>query len=181
MIMNRAIIPLIMLVVGLGLGLLSAQYMMEKASVASPVANSGWKEIRVGTGDLNATYLAGHFLRRGQLPPPKGSRFYVRTNDDEGNSLRGDCLVVLDGAFPVSRWWFVSASSGAGRTSFDASQAVREVAGETVVSLSASPAPGNWLAPPSGGSYELQLVLFGMTDDASGSTPSLPRVKRQGC
>jgi hypothetical protein len=179
--MNRAIIPLIMLAIGLGLGVLSAQYMMENASIAAPVANTGWKEIRAGNQDLQSTYLAGHFLRRGQLPPPKGTRFFVRSEDDDGNSLRGDCLVTMEGAFPVSRWWFVSALSGSARTSLDASQAIRETSGETSVSLSVSPVPGNWLVPPSSGAYELQLVLLGVSDDVAGATPLLPHVKRLWC
>jgi hypothetical protein len=179
--MNRAIIPLILLCAGLVLGLLSAQYMMEHATLEAPIANSGWKEIRAGNQDLKSTYLAGHFLRRGQLPPPKGSRFFVRTADDDGNGLRGDCVVTVSGTFPVARWWFVSASSGKGRTSLDAAEAIRETSGETMLSLSMSPVPGNWLIPPSGGAYELQLVLFGLTEDAAGYVPPLPRVKRLGC
>lgn len=178
--MNRAIIPLILLTVGSGLGLLSAQYMMENASVASPVEGSGWKEIRPGQQDLSSIYLKGHFLRRGQLPPLKGSRYFVRSADDDGNSLRGDCLVTIEGISPQARWWFVSSSAGSARTSFDVSQAIRETTGDTTVSLSVAPAPGNWLAPPFSGSYELQLVLLGITDDPV-SVPTLPRVKRLWC
>ncbi len=178
--MNRAIIPLIMLFVGAGLGLLSAQYMMENVTVASPVEGSGWKEIRAGQQNLSSTYLDGHFLRRGQLPPLKGSRYFVRTSDDDGNSLRGDCLVSIEAIYPQARWWFVSSSAGSARTSLDVSKAVRETTGETTVSLSVAPAPGNWLAPPFAGGYELQLVLLGTTDDPT-SIPKLPRVKRLWC
>jgi hypothetical protein len=177
--MKRAIFPLIMLTVGAALGLLSAQYMMENASVATPVANNaGWNEIHQGSGDLKSTYLAGHFLRRGQVPPPKGTHFYVRSEDDDGNTLRGDCLVTMEGRLPIARWWFVSATSGSARTSLDAAQSIRETTGETSISLSTSPVPGNWLIPPSGGSYELQLVMVGIDDDTS---VTLPRVKRLWC
>ena len=179
--MNRAIIPLIMLAAGLGLGLLSAQYMMENASGATPVSNTGWIEIRAGNQDLQSTYLAGHFLRRGQFPPPKGTRFFARTEDDDGNRLRGDCVVTMEGAFPIARWWFVSASSGSSRTALDASDAIRETSGETAVSVSVSPVPGNWLVPPTSGDYELQLVLLGVSDDVAGVAPTLPRVKRLWC
>ncbi len=179
--MNRAIVPLVMLAVGLGFGLLSAQYMMENASIAAPLGTSGWKEIRSGGEDLKSMYLAGHFLRRGQLPPPKGSRFFVRTEDDDGNSLRGECLVTIEGTFPAARWWFVSASSGSTRTSLDVSQAVREANGDFAVSLAVSPVPGNWLVPPTGAGYELQLVLLGSLDDVADVAPPLPRVKRLWC
>jgi hypothetical protein len=181
MIMKRALAPLIMLSIGLGLGLLSAQYMMENASVASPVANSGWKEIQLADDSLKSSYLAGHFLRRGELPPPRGTRFFVRDSDDDGNSLRGDCLVTLEGKLPLSRWWFVSAASGVARSSLDVSQTVRETSGETAISLSIAPVPGNWLVPPSSGGYELRLVLLGIDDAPASPVPPLPRVKRLWC
>lgn len=179
--MKRFAIPLVMLATGLGFGLLSAQYMMENASGAVPVSNSGWKEIRSGGEEMSSTYLTGHFLTRGQLPPPKGTRFYVRSEDDDGNSLRGDCLVTVEGVFPDARWWFVSASSGDNRNAIDVSQVVREASGETSLSLSTSPVPGNWMVPPAPGGYELQLVLLGMGEDVAGIPPSLPRVKRLWC
>ena len=179
--MKRFAIPLVMLAFGLGFGLLSARYMMENASGAVPVSDSGWKEIRSDGQDVSSTYLAGHFLTRGQLPPPKGTRFYVRSEDDDGNSLRGDCLVTIEGVIPGARWWFVSAASGDGRRAIDVSQVVREASGETSLSLSTYPVPGNWMVPPGAGGYELQLVLLGMGEDAGGIPPALPRVKRLWC
>lgn len=176
--MKRFVAPLVLLLTGLILGVLSAQYMMENASVAAPIANSKWKEIRVGGEDLKSSYLAGHFLRRGQVPPPKGTRFYVRNTDDEGNSLRGDCVVTLEGRMPASRWWFVSSASSSGRKTLDAAQAIREGSGEVTISISVSPVAGNWLVPADGGNYDLQLVLLGVDDD---TPPVLPSVKRLWC
>jgi hypothetical protein len=177
--MMRAVLPLIMLALGLLLGTLSAQHMMETASGATPIPQTGWSEIRIAKDRWQSVYLVGHFLRRGQVPPPKGTRFFVRSLDDDGNSLRGDCLVTLEGKIPQSRWWFVSAASGGNRATLDAAQAIRETTGETNISLSVSPVPGNWLVPPGGGAYELQLVLLGL-DDAT-EAPALPRVKRLWC
>jgi hypothetical protein len=179
--MMRAVFPLILLGLGLLLGTLSAQYMMETASGATPVGQSGWNEIRIDKGRWQTIYLVGHFLRRGQVPPPKGTRFFARNLDDDGNSLRGDCLVTVEGQLPPSRWWFVSASAASTRTTFDAAQAVRETSGETNIAVSVSPVPGNWLAPPGGGAYELQLVLLGVADDATATALALPRVKRLWC
>jgi hypothetical protein len=174
--MNRLVAPLFLLAAGIAIGLLSAQYLMENASVAAPVANSEWNEIRVGAESLQSIYQTGHFLRRGQVPPLKGSRFFVRSTDDEGNSLRGDCLVTLEGRIPAARWWFVGAKSNSGRTTLDAAQAIRESSGEVAISVSVSPVPGNWLVPPGGSGYELQLILLGVDESASVSLPSVRRL-----
>jgi hypothetical protein len=176
--MKRFIAPLSLLAAGVALGLLSAQYLMENANVAVPVSNSKWSEIQLSSESLQSSYLSGHFLRRGQVPPLKGSRFFVRNSDDDGNSLRGDCVVSLEGRIPAARWWFVSASSGKGRTTLDAAQAIRESNGEVAVSISQSPVAGNWIIPKDGSSYDLHLVLLGVDDAA---VVDLPRVKRLWC
>jgi hypothetical protein len=175
-----SLLPSIMLASALVLGVLSAQYMMDNATSAARGAASQWTEINLAPDTLSATYLAGHFMRRGQVPPPKGSRMFVRRLDDDGNSLRGDCVVTVAGKFPESRSWFLAASSGADRTTLDVAQTVTETSGETAVSVSTTPVPGNWLIPPRNGSYEMQLLLLG-TDAPSGPGLNLPRVKRLWC
>ena len=118
---------------------------------------------------------------RGQVPPPRGSRYLMRLLDDEGQSLRGDCVVSIEGKMPAARWWFIAANDGTTRTTLDAGMAVREASGDYVIAVSSNPVPGNWLAPPGSGSYELNLVLLGVdSDDAQAGVP-LPRVKRLGC
>lgn len=170
-----------MLFAGLTFGLLSARYMMENFSMAAPIAGGQWLEIKPDGDSLDSPYLSGHFLRRGEVPPLKGSRFFVRQLDDEGNILRGDCVVALEGKMPDARWWFVSADAKGKRTALDAGEAVREASGNYTVSISDSPVPGNWLVPPTTGAYALTLVLLDVASDASGPTPPLPTVKRLWC
>jgi hypothetical protein len=177
--MKRLYTPIILLIAGAIFGVLSAQNMMETENVATNGA-SGWVEIQAASEGFKAFYTAGHFLRQGEVPPPKGSRFFVRSADDDGNGLRGDCLVNVEGKMPDARWWMLNASSGALRSSLDAGQAVRETNGETNVALSTTPTPGNWIIPPRNGAYELQLVIHGLNDGA-GQTLTLPRVKRLWC
>jgi hypothetical protein len=179
--MKRLLYPLVVLMLGAFLGGLSAQYMMENASVASVVSGTGWKEIRVEGDTLDSTYQTAHFLSRGQIPPPRDSRFFVRSLDDDGNSLRADCVVNMEGKLPTARWWFVSASTTDGRTSLDAAQSVREMNGDVNISISQTPTPGNWLVPPQGGAYELRLVILGASAAEPNDTLVLPRVKRLWC
>jgi hypothetical protein len=170
-----------MLFAGLTLGLLSARYMMENLSMAAPIAGGQWMEIKPDGDNLDSLYLSGHFLRRGEVPPLKGSRFFVRQLDDEGNTLRGDCVVALEGKMPDARWWFVSADTKNKRTALDAGEAVREASGNYTVSISDNPVPGNWLVPPTTGAYAITLVLLDAVNDVSGPPPTLPTVKRLWC
>jgi hypothetical protein len=170
-----------MLLAGLSFGLLSARYMMENISVASPMAGGKWMEVKPDGDSLNSLYLSGHFLRRGEVPPIKGSRFFVRELDDEGNSLRGDCVVNFEGKMPDARWWFVSADVAGIRTALDAGEAVREASGNYAISISDSPVPGNWLVPPTKGTYAITLVLLDAATPASGTAMTLPSVKRMWC
>jgi hypothetical protein len=172
---------MVMLGAGLAIGLLSAQYVMDRASRAQPAGASQWNEVQTVEDSLSSTYLIGHFLGQGQVPPPRGSRMFVRRVDDDGNSLRGDCVVSIEGKFANARWWFVSAATAKDRTSLDAAQTVREISGETSISVSTAPVPGNWLIPPSTNSYELHLLLLGSDDTAGNATVALPRVKRLWC
>ena len=128
-----------MLLAGLGFGLLSARYMMENMSMAVPVGSGKWTEIKPDSDDLNGLYLSGHFLRRGEVPPLKGSRFFVRQVDDEGNTLRGDCVVAIEGKTPDARWWFVSADARGTRKALDAGEVVREASGNFTISISDNP------------------------------------------
>jgi hypothetical protein len=179
--MKNFVIPFILLLAGAILGLLSAQYLMERTNVSAQIGSTGWTEVRPGGDDLKSTYLSGHFLSRGQVPPPKGTRFFARTSDDEGNSLRGDCLVTMEGKIPPVRWWLASATTSGARSTIDAGQAIREMSGETAVSISISPVPGNWMIPPSDGAYELQLMLLGVDGAAADAAPVLPKVRRLWC
>jgi hypothetical protein len=179
--MKQAQTALILLAIGAGVGTFSARHYMDGVNVASPVAGTSWQEIRVRGESLDATYRAGHFMRQGQVPPPKGTRFYVRSVDDEGNTLRGDCLVSIEGRMPEARWWLVSAATNDARQSLDVAQAVREPSGETVLAVSSAPATGNWLTPPGTGAYELQLVLLGIDEADNGANPQLPKVRRLWC
>jgi hypothetical protein len=176
--MLRVILNLCVLAAGLAFGLLSARFMMDTVSTGANADTGKWTEINLAGDSLNSTYLAGHFLRRGQVPPPNGVRFFVRDSDDDGNRLRGDCVTLMEGEIPSSRWWFVSADDGAARNGLDAGQVVREGDGQINISISTAPVPGNWLVPPSAGRFQVQLVLQGVLAE---QPLKLPGVKRLWC
>ena len=179
--MTRSFLPLVMLIVGALLGVLSAGRMLDGQAQPIPGEPNGWREWRGGEDSLRNTYSIGHYLSKGQIPPPKGVRYFVRNTDDEGQTLRGSCAISIEGKFPLSRWWFAAAVSGDERTTLDAGQAVRQADGTTVIAIASAPAQGNWLAPPNDATYELQFVLLGVDESAVPTPGGLPRVRKLGC
>lgn len=167
--------------VGLAFGWLSAKHMLGRVALAAPVANSGWNEIRIGGDSLSTLYRTGHFLARGQVPPPADVRMFTRDTDDEGNTLRGDCVVLVAGKLAASRWWFVGAENAGGIATLSAGHVVREADGEVNVSISRRPTAGNWLVPLSDGSYVLQFIVHDAADDGAELALHLPTVKRLWC
>jgi hypothetical protein len=177
--LKRLTMPIVLLLIGAIAGLVSARQMMATESIAAGTT-SGWIEILSEDDSFNAFYTTAHFLQRGEVPPPRGARFFMRTVDDDGNELRGDCLVSVEGKMPNARWWMLNAASGAQRSSMDAGQVVRETNGDMIVAFAVTPTPGNWVVPPYNGAYELQLVIHGL-NEGRGSVLALPRVKRLWC
>lgn len=165
---------------GLSFGWLSVRQMMDLPARASTDGKTGaWHEVAPAGDSFAAFYTMAHFLSRGQVPPPADVRLFVREKDDDGNALRGECLVTLHGRLPPARWWFVSSErDGEAPLRLDAGHAILDPDGAITVNLARAPAPGNWIALESDGAYTLELVLH---EPATGTMPPLPSVKRGGC
>ena len=178
--MKKLLIVSTFLCSGLALGWLSARFMMQSAAGAGSTTQNGWAEVHLTGEGLGPTYEAGYYLWRGKVPPPKNVRLFRRNIDDEGNSLRGDCAIMVEGEIPSARWWVVN-TEGAGESgAISAGSAIRESSGEIAIAVSRNPMPGNWLRPGDAGAYALQLVLHdaGVVAD---EPLVLPHVKRLWC
>lgn len=172
---------LIMVFAGLALGWLSARYMMDNASVSEVENNKRWTEDRIVGSGLQRMYQSARYLWRGQLPPPGNVRIFRRTTDDEGNSLRTGCVVVIEGTIPEARWWYVGADSDNKLNAIAAGQAIREGSGQIAFTVSKAPMPGNWIIPEGNGTYTVQLVLHDATVETADAPMKLPSVKRLWC
>jgi hypothetical protein len=178
--MKKILAALLSIVAGLALGLVSAQTMMQRAADAQEGSIGNWHSVRIAA-DSNGFYAASSFLRKGQLPPPRGARFYTRNLDDDGNALRGGCVVSIEGMLPSVRWWSVKVESSSGVTALDAGDALREADGTLVISISKAPSAGNWLKAPDDGVYSVNLVFFDPVQASKDAVPALPTVKRLWC
>jgi hypothetical protein len=179
--MKKTISAIIAIVAGLVLGLVSAQTMMQRAADTQEGSVGNWHSVRIATDTSSGFYAASSFLRRGQLPPPRGARFYTRNLDDDGNALRGGCVVSLDGKMPDVRWWSVKIETASGIAALDAGDTLREADGTLIISISRAPSAGNWLKAPDDGIYALNLVMFDPAQSPKVASPTLPAVKRLWC
>ncbi len=169
-----------LLIAGVSLGWLSARFMMQNAAGAVATTDGGWAEITLTNDNLRSTYESGYYLWQGKVPPPSHVRLFRRVKDDEGNNLRGDCVIQIEGTIPEARWWVVNTDGANPSGSVSAGTAIREANGEVAITVSQSPVPGNWIKPGAANSYTLQLVLQNASIPNSQKLV-LPAVKRLWC
>jgi hypothetical protein len=111
------------------------------------------------------------------LLPPKSVLYFVRNVDDDGNSLRSDCIVTVEGPAIPARWWALSSGDQRGAV-LSAGEAVLDSKGQLKATISRHPSPGNWIVPPDSSSYTLSYIL---SEPSKAAEIDLPHVKRIGC
>jgi hypothetical protein len=172
----------ILLIMGAGLfsGWFSARVMLDRAASNPTQDQAGWREVKLDGEGLWSTYQSGHYLWRGKLPPPQHARLFRRETDDDGQTLRSDCSVLVEGVVPKARWWMISADNGNEAHSLSAGTVIREPNGTFSVTLGANAAQGNWLKLSGSRAYSIYLTL----DDAREEdmkAMELPQVRRLWC
>lgn len=146
-----------------------------------PVENGGgWKEWRFNENDRLLPYSLGHFLRNGQVPPPKASRFFVRETDDDGNVLSSDCVFRIDGPAIASRWWSLSVGQTEASV-LSAGEAVLDSVGNLNIVVSPHPLPGNWITPPDSGRFTVTYIVSEPAKQKDSAVLILPHIKKAGC
>jgi hypothetical protein len=166
---------------GIAIGLASGIYALDGFGLKPAAENSGWQEWRFAPKDQLQPYALGHFLSAGKVPTPSTTHYYTRNVDDDGNSLRGDCVFVLAGEAMPSRWWSITAGDANGVTAkavLSAGSAVLNIDGKLTANIARQPMPGNWIKPDSSGTYNLIYVISEPEKDAK---IVLPTVKKGGC
>ncbi|MGL4243397.1 MAG: DUF1214 domain-containing protein [Beijerinckiaceae bacterium] len=146
---------------------------------------------RAGAPDADP-YTRALFARRGEIAmaPAEGLALYA-SQDGTGADLDARCSYRLSGRIPAARVWTLAAyrpdgslmENGARRSGLTSAEAVSG-AGESEISLSADPSPGNWLPLPAGGRFVILLRLYDTPLAAVAAAldvDRLPRIVRTGC
>lgn len=170
-------ISTLLLVAGIVAGVTSAWHALDGSALQAVKNGNGWQEWRLGTKDAMLPYTLGHFLSDGQVPPSSSARYFVRSVDDQGNTLRGDCEFEVDGPASTSRWWTLSTGHDSG-SALSAGKAVLDSKRRLKVVVSRFPVPGNWILPGTTGNYTLTYIV---NEPAKAVALDLPHVKKIGC
>lgn len=168
------------IVAGVAAGWISAVSLIENYGFEAAAGQPQWKERRSAADHPAAPYAFGYFINQGQVPPPLTSRHFVRASDDDGGSLRAECLYEISGTMPAARRWSMALAGADGSAAtLGAGEAIYEPDGSVRVFLSAQPVPGNRMMMQPGSVPVLSLTIHDPQD--SGKPLALPGVKRVRC
>jgi hypothetical protein len=179
--MGRLSFSAVALLAGVLLGVITAMNALGSVGLKPIGPKSKWFEWQLNGASTALVYSLGHFLADGQLPPPKSARYFVRNIDEDGNSLRADCVYVVEGKIAPARWWTMSvAPSGtaAPKSELSAGEAVLSQDNNLKVIISARPAPGNWIVPEGNGGVSLHFIV---NEPVLGQDVALPTITKSGC
>jgi hypothetical protein len=153
-----------------------------------PAGTTGnWRVWDLASGTSSNPYARAHFLFEGRVPPAQPLfQVYTNSRDDEGSTLRANCIYKIAAKDLESRWWSLSVGpldnldneSSAVVTSEDV---VRNPDRTVNVAMARYPVAGNWIRPAADGSIVLQMVVSNAGGPEAPGDVTLPSVQRMSC
>lgn len=172
---------------GVVLGIVTAQWSIEKTATAMTAGGGPWKSWFSGIASIRDPYANAHYLMFGRLPPALGQELlFEAAQDDEGASLDGSCDYVLTGPRFSARWWQLALaderSGEASTVTLSSPRFVGEPDGTMRIQISREPKTGNWIDSSDVSRFVMVLKLRpGSGLNAGASVVTLPRIKREAC
>ncbi|MGE4251078.1 MAG: DUF1214 domain-containing protein [Parvibaculaceae bacterium] len=172
---------------GVVLGIVTAQWSIERTATAMTAGGGPWKSWFSGTASIRDPYANAHYLMFGRLPPALGQELMFEAGqDDEGAALDASCDYVLTGPRLAARWWQLAlADEETGEPSavtLSSPRLVGEPDGTMRITISREPKTGNWINPGPMSRFVMVLKLRpGSGLNAGASVVTLPRIKREAC
>jgi hypothetical protein len=184
--MRRFFGGIIYLGVGVAAGAISAYLSIQNAGVEAASNGSPWRSRTAAlTGD-SVFYVRSHYLIEGRLPPAQGQLYEATAETDkDGQPLTASCRYRLANIGPLPQWWSIAAiGSGVDDTSrqttADADTIIREADGTTIISVSGSPQPGNWIKAPRARRFTLLYSAIPLAGQRTIAPPPFT-ITREGC
>jgi hypothetical protein len=157
---------LIFAISSVGIGLLSAWYMIAVGSGITVATVGPWKSwYNEGSPDADP-YTRAHIIRSGRLPiTSTGARYFNATTDSAGDPLMADCEYHLVGKSIEALWWGIAVYDKTGRSlpnkleryGFNKDNLYYRDDGVYEVRIAQSARSDNWL--PSSGVGPMTIVL----------------------
>jgi hypothetical protein len=183
----------IALIVAFGGAILSAQSMLTASVGFGAIEVGGWWAFPAAQTIDADPYAKAHRAKAGRLlyGSAEGLQF-TALRDSKGLALTGTCSYRLFGRTPVSRLWTLYAADSAGvplsagaelPVAKNSQRILRQRDGTFEIAISRTAKPGNWLALPDTGAFQLVLTLLDTPAAASTGLSGLdmPVVEQTGC
>lgn len=164
--MNNLVKLAVSSIAGLGLGIISAQALIDGFGNFFSVNHGPWTSWPTAGTRSSNPYVRAHYLVHDRLPI---SQFEINELeariDDEGGRLDANCTYVIKGLMPKTRWWslytFAPDSSSQDilpkRAGIGSQQIFYQADGSFSIKLSSEPQTGNWLIPAGGDDFVIVL------------------------
>lgn len=191
--LKNSLLILFSLAVAIAAGGGSAWYALEERNGVGSVAIGAWETFPDAGTPESDPYSRARIARSGELTLGRAEGLaLVARRDSGGKALRRECRYVIEGIFPLARFWTIYAadtdlyaldSGSADANALYSNEMMRLSDGSILVSVGAHPSPGNWLPISGTGPLSLVLTLYD-TPAGGGSEMSdvlLPQVLSTGC
>src|SRR5687768_967343 len=137
---------------GVVLGMVSAQWSIERTATAMTAGGGPWKSWFSGTASIRDPYASAHYLMFGRLPPALGQELLFEASvDDDGTALDASCDYLLTGPRLAARWWQLALTDEETgqptNVTLSSPRAIGEADGTMRIAISREPKTGNWINP----------------------------------
>lgn len=172
---------------GVVLGIMTAQWSIEKTATVMTTGGGPWKSWFAGTASIRDPYVIAHYLMFGRLPPALGQELlFEAAQDDDGTALTAACDYVITGPRLSARWWQLALTDGEtnapSNITFTSPRLIGEADGTMRIALSRTPKTGNWINTGELTTFALVLKLRpGSGLNAGAAVVTLPRIRREAC
>lgn len=191
--MRHAFNIAIVLLIGLLLGGLSAQFALQRTFGIGAINAGVWSAWPFVGGSEVDPYTAARSTVDGAIPLGAAEGLAFETlQDDGGQILKRECSYVLYGSTPASRFWTLTAYELSGDVIEDekgkasailSRHLVRGADSKFTITVGDKPSSGNWLKLDGNGDFKFVLRLYDtpITSSAGLSDPELPQLQRLEC
>lgn len=190
--MRWALVLLLGLSAGLGLGLWSAWLAVRSPAPIDAIAIGAWQAWpNAGTVDVDP-YSRARLARTGELPLGSGEGLaLLAQTDDSGAALIGTCNYRIVGHTPPARLWTLAVETPEGLvvrnvhglSALSSDALLRSPGGAFEVALSPAPRPGNWVSTAEAPRFRVVMRLYDTTARivTALTTLTMPGIVRERC
>lgn len=191
--LKNAFLMLLAVAIAVGLGGGSVWYALHAQSGVGAIRIGPWTAFPdIGTPDADP-YSQARIAREGVLALGRAEGLaFVAESDSSGQKLRRECAYTIEGVFPTARFWTLYAADqsldaiATGKqkpAALHSYEVLRRADNAARISVSAHPAPGNWLLVNGTGILYFVLTFYDtpIANSTGLSDVTLPGIVKGRC